>query len=1039
MQRLVTWCVERRGIVAILAAAFLVLGVWQARDMPLDVFPEFVPAQVSIQTEAPGFTPDQVETLVTRPIEAAVNGAPGLVALRSESIPGLSVVSLDFGDGADPQRAHQDVAERLSRIAAALPEGTDTPKLSPLTSSTMDVLKIGLVSDRLDAFALRDLADWSLKPQLLAVPGVARVNVYGGAVRQLQITPDLAKLEAYGLALADLAEAARGALALRGAGFIDTRAQRVLVESPVPAPDPAALAAAVVTVRNGVPLTIGDLARVEIAAALRAGDSIVQGRDGVLITISSQFGANTMDVTRRLEAALADLVPRLEADGITVYPAIHRPATFIERALTNLRDGIAVAAVLVLVVLFAFMRDARAALISFVAIPTSLVAAALVLKLAGLTLNAMTLGGLAVAVGVLVDDAIIDIENVMRRLRENERLATPRPRLAVVRDASLEIRAPVLYATLAVIALFVPVCFVSGVQGKFVGPLALAFIAAVAASLITALTVTPALCALLLPGRQSIAEPRWVGELKRAQGHAAAWVSDRFAVVAAALLAAFAAALLWLPSLGGEFMPEFEEGHFVVQASSALPGTSFDEMLGVGRRLSADLLALPYVATVAQQVGRAELGEDTWGPNRSELHVELHAEREIDQRAAQEAIRDVVESYPGLRTEVVTFLGDRFSESLTGETAAVVVNVFGDDLDMLDRLGARIAGALGDVPGVVDLQYERQGATPEIVVRPRAADLAAQGVSRRDLLDTLQTAIAGLTVGQTFAGNRTIDVVVIVDEAERNRVDSISRLAVKTPFGPVPMTQLADVSPAVGRSQVRHLDGQRRVSVTFNVEGRGLQGTVAAARAKIAALDALPPGVFVRFAGEAEAERQARLEIVLFAAFALIGVVLLLFLCFKRRMYPWLVVVNLPLSLLGGIAAIGLTGIGLTLGALVGLVTVFGVSARNSILLLAHYEHLVDVEGQPWNRATALRGASERLVPILMTALVTALGLAPLALGLGRAGYEIEAPMAIAVLGGLTSSTLLNLLVLLALAERVTHDGAPPRDARFEAAAKPAV
>jgi CzcA family heavy metal efflux pump len=745
-----------------------------------------------------------------------------------------------------------------------------------------------------------------------------------------------------------------------------------------------------------------------------------------------------MDVTRSLEAALADIVPRLESDGITVYPAIHRPATFIERALTNLRDGIAIAAVLVLVVLFLFLRDARAALISFVTIPTSLVAAALVLKMAGLTLNAMTLGGLAVAVGVLVDDAIIDIENVMRRLRENERLATPRPRLAVVRDASLEIRAPVLYATLAVIALFVPVCFVSGVQGKFVGPLALAFIVAVAASLVTALTVTPALCALLLPRQQSAAEPRWIGSLKRAQGRAATWVSDRLAIVAAALVAAFALALLWLPSLGGEFMPEFEEGHFVVQASSALPGTSFDEMLGVGRRLSADLLKLPYLATVAQQVGRAELGEDTWGPNRSELHIELDPDKTENQGAAQEEIRKLVESYPGLRTEVVTFLGDRFSESLTGETAAVVVNVFGDDLDTLDRLGARIQAALGSVPGVVDLQYERQGATPEILVRPRPADLAAHGISRRDLLDALQVAFAGLTVGQTFDGNRAVDVVVIVGAAERNRVDSISRLTVRTPFGPIPVAQLADVSLAVGRSQVRHLDGQRRVSVTFNVEGRDLQGTVAAARAKIATLGALPPGVFVRFAGEAEAERQARLEIVLFAAFALVGVVLFLYLCFRRRAYPWLVLVNLPLSLVGGIAAIGLTGIGLTLGALVGLVTVFGVSARNSILLLAHYEHLVDVEGQPWSRETALRGAAERLVPILMTAIVTALGLAPLALGLGRAGYEIEAPMAIAVLGGLTSSTLLNLLVLLALAERATPTE-PQRDPSLATSARPAV
>ncbi len=1027
MQHVVGWCVRRRGIVATLALTYLVLGAWSVRDTPVDVFPEFVPAQVSIQTEAPGFTPDQVETLVTRPIEAAVNGAPGLAALRSNSIPGLSVVDIDFASGAEPQRAHQDIAERLARVAGSLPAGAGTPQLSPLTSSTMDVLKIGLVSQRQDPFALRDLAEWTLKPQLLAIAGVARVNVFGGAVRQLNIEPDLAKLEAYGLSTADLADAARAALSLRGAGFVDSPAQRVLIESPVPEPDPAALAAAVVTVRNGVPIKIGDVARVAQGAALRSGDSVVQGHDGVLLTISSQFGANTLDVTRALETALADIVPRLKADGIDVYPALHRPANFIERALTNLRDGLAIAALLVLVVLFAFLRDVRAALISFVTIPLSLIAAALALRSAGLTMNAMTLGGFAVAVGVLVDDAIIDVENIMRRLRENVALASPRPRLDVVRDASLEVRAPVLYATLAVVVLFVPVYFVSGVQGRFVGPLALAFVAAVTASLVVALTVTPALAALLLAARPARTEAAWIGALKRAQGRAAAWVSRRLVAVSVVLLAAFAAALALLPMLGGQFMPEFEEGHFVVQASSALSSSSFDEMLGVGRRLSAELLALPFVATVAQQVGRAELGEDTWGPDRSEFHVELKPSPGLDQRAAEDAIRRVVESYPGLRTEVVTFLGDRFSESLTGETAAVVVNVFGDDLDVLDRIGARVAAALGGVRGIVDLQYQRGSSTAEIEVRPRASALAAYGVTRRDVLDVLEAGFAGLNVGQTYAGGRTVQAVVILPEPERNRVETIGQLTVRSPYGPVSVARLADVRPAVGRAQVRRLDGQRRVVVTFNVAGRDLQGTVAEARQRIDALGPLPAGVVVRFAGQAEAERQAQLEIVLYAAAAVVALVLVLFLCFRRRAYPWLVVVNLPFSLIGGIAAIALTGIGLSLGALVGLVTVFGVSARNAILLLAHYEHLVDVEGAPWNRATALRGAAERLVPILMTALVTGLGLAPLALGLGHAGYEIEAPMAIAVLGGLVTSTLLNLLVLLGLAERVTP-GAHSRD-----------
>jgi CzcA family heavy metal efflux pump len=1029
VQRLVSLCVRHARAVVAVAALLTLLGAWDARTTPLDVFPEFVPAQVSIQTEAPGLAPDQIEALVTRPVEAAVNGAPGLERMRSESIPGLSVISLDFGAEADPRRAHQDVAERLSRVVSALPTGVGAPKLSPLTSSTMDLLKIGFVSEKLDGYALRDVADWVVKPQLLGVPGVARVNVYGGAVRQIQILPDLEKLAAYGVGLADLGDAARAAVSLRGAGFVDLAAQRVLVESPVPAPDAAAIASAVVTVRDGTPITLGDLAKVEVGAALEAGQAVVQGTPGVLLTISSQYGANTMTATRAVEAALADLAPRLEAQGITVYPALHRPATFIERALANLRDALGIAAVLILLVLLAFLRDWRSAFISFVTIPLSLLAAVVVLKHLGLSLNTMTLGGFAVAIGVLVDDAIIDVENILRRLHLNARKPEPAARLAVVRDASLEIRGPVLYATLAVLIVFLPVLLTTGVQGRFVGPLALAFMLAVVASLLVALTVTPALSALLLSARTAHASARWILALKRFQARAVTSIGRRLPITAAALAAATIGALLWLPSLGGQFMPEFREGHFVVQISSAAPGTSFKEMMGLGERVSRDLLALPYIATVAQQIGRAELGEDTWGPNRSELHVELKADAGIDQRRAEDEIRSIVESYPGLRTEVVTFLGDRLSESLTGETAAVVVDVFGDDLDALDAAGTRIAGALATVPGIVDLQFARDSAAPEIMVRPDPKALAEYGLTRAAVLDAVQTAFAGLKVGQTFAGARTVDVVLILPESERNRPETLDRLAVSGPLGPVPLDRVAHITPAAARATIRHLGGQRRVVVTFNAADRPLQSVVGDARRAIAALGALPGGVYVRFEGQGEAERAARLELGVLSALAAGGVLLMLFLCFARRAYPWLVLVNLPFSLIGSILVIGITGIGLSIGTLVGLVTVFGISARNAILLLAHYEYLVDVEGRDSTLATVLAGAGERLVPILMTALVTALGLAPLAAGMGRVGYEIEGPMAVTVLGGLATSTLLNLLVLPALAQRfgLTASVAAPR------------
>jgi CzcA family heavy metal efflux pump len=1019
MTWLVSLCVRHHFAVVAIVVILMVVGLWDARDTPLDVFPEFVPAQVSIQTEAPGLTPDQVESLVTRPIESAIGGAPALASMRSESIPGLSVVSLDFAEGTDPQRAHQDIAERLSRVATSLPVGVAAPKLSPLVSSTMDLLKIGLVSESSSPFELRDLADWIVKPQLLAVPGVARVNVYGGAVRQIQIQPELDKLAAYGLGLDDIAAAGRAALALRGGGFIDFPAQRILIETPVPEPDPEAIAAAVVTVREGVPVQIGDLGSVTVGAALRAGEAVIQGEPGVLLTISSQYGANTMTTTAAVEAALDELAPRLEEQGITVYSALHRPANFIERALANLRDALVVAAVFILLVLLAFLRDVRSAIISFITIPVSLLAAIVVLEHLGLTLNTMTIGGLAVAVGVLVDDAIIDIENILRRLRINAQASDPLPRLTVVRDASLEIRSPVLFATLAVIVVFIPVYLVSGVQGRFVSPLALSFMLAVIASLVVALTLTPALCALVLPTRGLRAEPRWIAALKRLQAAIIRFVAAYLPGVAVLLALAFGATLVWLPSLGGQFMPDFREGHFVVQTSSAVAGTSFDEMTGVGERIGRDLVALPFVATAAQQVGRAELGEDTWGPNRSEFHVELEADADIDQLEAQGAIREIVESYPGLRTEVVTFLGDRFSESLTGETADVVINVFGDDLDALDRAGARIAAGIASVPGLVDLQYERQTATPEFMIRPDARALRDYGLTRQSVLEAVQTSFAGLTLGQTFEGVRTVDVVLILPEELRNRPETIERLMIQSPLGPVPLSQVASVVPAVGRSTVLHQDGQRRVVVTFNVESRPLQTVVAEARERIATLSDLPNGVFARFAGEAEAERSARFELAVFSVLAVGALVLVLHLGFERQSFPWLVLVNLPFSMIGSIVAIGLTGIGLSLGTLVGLVTVFGISSRNAILLLAHYERLVDVEERPWSRETVLQGAAERFVPILMTALVTALGLAPLAYGLGKAGYEIEGPMAITVLGGLASSTLLNLLVLPAIAGRL--------------------
>ncbi|MDP9082435.1 MAG: efflux RND transporter permease subunit [Pseudomonadota bacterium] len=1018
MRALVTLCVRHFGAVTALTLLAFVLGSWGALHSPLDVFPEFVPSQVDIQTEAPGFAPQQVEELVTKQVENAVNGAAGLATLRSESIPGLSVVTITFADGVDVHVARQGISERLSELGTNLPAGVGTPKLSPLVSSTMDLLKIGLLSDKVDAYGLRDTADWIIKPRLLAVPGVAHVVVFGGNTRQIQILPDIQKMASFNITFSEVSDAARAALPLRGAGFIDIAAQRILLRSPTPAPDVGAIGQAVVAVRNATPILLRDIAEVKIAPALRSGDALIMGKPGVMLALASQYGANTLTATLAVEKALADLQPALKARGISLYPGLHRPANFIERALGDLKQSLLIAAVLILAVLYVFLRDLRAALIAFTAIPLSLLAAVAVLDRMGLTLNTMTLGGFAVALGVLVDDAIIGIENILRRLRENSSLPQPKPRLAVVQEASLEVRGPVIYATAVVIAVFLPELFTTSVQGHFVGPLALAFIFAVVASLLVAMTSTPALCALLLRGHDARPEAAWLRHLKRWQKSAVHGVGAHFKLIVAILIFLVIGAMVLLPFVGGTFMPDFREGHFVMQVSSSITGTSLEEMLAVGKRISADVLALPYVQSVEQQVGRAELGEDTWGPHRSEFHVELKADSTVDQNAAQQELRAILEKYPGLQSEVVTFLGDRISESLSGETAQVAIKIFGDELDALDATGDKIVAALGKVPGIVDLQFKRQSGTPTIAIELLPEALAAAGLKVQDVLDAVESAYAGKIVGQTYRGTRTVDVVVLLADSLRHQPTRLAQLMIGSPLGPIPLSQVAHVMATQDRYSIQHDGGQRRVSVTFNVGKGSLQNIVQQAQQTIARSVKLPTGVFIEFSGAAEAEAKTRTELFLYSGLALALIVMILFISFHWRVNSWLVLANLPFSLIGSVLAIAVTGIGISLGTVVGLVTVFGVSARNAILQLAHYEHVVEAEGQAWSLEVVIRGANERLVPILMTAAVTALGLAPLAIGMSRPGQEIEGPMAVTVLGGLLSSTLLNLFVLPALAHR---------------------
>ncbi len=1016
LSRLVILSLRHRSLVIVLAIAVLIQGSFTALRAPLDVFPEFVQPQVTIQTEAPGLSADQVEVLVTRPVENAVNGASDLNSVRSESIQGLSVVTAVFKVGADIHRARQAIAEKMGTLSGQLPDSAHSPTLSPLTSSTMDLLKIGLIAGKMSGRDLRTFVDWTLKPRLLAVPGVAHANVFGGEIEQLQIQVQPEKLAAFDLTLTDVLNAAKAATGVRGAGFIDTPGQRIVIQTDSPMFTPEELGA--VVVRQGAPIIrIKDVAEVKLGAESKFGGTLVMGKPGVLITMASQYGANTLNVTHALEDALADLKPVFAAQGITVYPRLHRPATFIEIALGHVGSSLLIGGALVGIVLILFLLDLRIAFISFISIPLSLLSAVLILDAFGVTLNTMTLGGFAVAIGVVVDDAIIDVENILRRLRENAILANPAPLWKVVLDASIEVRSAVVYATFIVAVVFLPVLTMSGIQGSFFGPLGLAFILSTLASLLVALTVTPALSLVFLSRAQAHAEPSWILWLKTLHRDWLLFFAHWPRATALVALTLVAGTCALIPLFGGELLPEFREGHFVV-AIKAAPGTSLDESLRAGKQLSEAMLANEHIATVEQQVGRAESGEDTWGVNQSEFHIELKRGVTPDEEiATQAALRDLLEKFPGIQSEVLTFLGDRIGETLSGETAAVVVNIFGDDLDQLDATARHIANQLSTIAGHADVQVKSPPGAPVLAIHLRPDRLTQYGFRPLEILEAVETAYQGTTIAQMVRGNRTHDLAVILAEASRRDPETVGNLLLTNGDGlRLPLRQLADVELTNGRPSIQHEGSRRRQTVTCNVDQRAVSDFVKEARQQITGKVKIPPGLYLEWSGAAEAESAAHRELLLHSLGAFVLVLMLLSLVFPRANHIALVLVNLPFALVGGVLAVFAGGSILSIGSLVGFVTLFGISTRNSIMLISHYQHLITEESAPWTLETVARGAGERLLPILMTALVTALGVLPLALGSGEAGREIEGPMAVVILGGLLTSTLLNLLVLPALA-----------------------
>lgn len=997
-----------RPRLVVLAALLLALyGGLTLTRAKYDVFPEFVPAQATVQTEAQGLTAEQVELLITRPLEEVINGANGVAEVRSESIQGLSVINVTFEEGADPFRARQIVSEQLAQ--ARLPQGAAAPTLTPLTSSTMDLLKIGFTSSQVSQIELRDLVEWTVRPRLLAVPGVARANIYGGAQRRLEVRLHRDAMLARNLSVADVSAAIQAATQVRGGGFIDTPAQRIVVEPQGQAVTAADLAAAIVSPGAGaLPVRLADIAEVVDAPGPQFGDARVMGQPGVLLTLSSQYGANTLEVTRAVEAALKDLTPSLKAQGIQVYPALHRPANFIETALGHITTDLLIGAVLIAAVLILFLRSGRVALVAFVSIPLSLLAAVIVLDVMGQTINTMSLGGLAVALGVVIDDAVVGIENIVRRLREKPQAADAKQ---TILDASVEVRAPIVYATFVLAVTVAPILFLSGLQGAFFSPLALSFLLATLASLLVAITVAPALALLVLQDGGLHHEPRILLRAKDAQERVLRNLCATPRAAVAATLAAAFATIAAFAMFGAELLPAFRERHYVLQLNGP-PGASIVWMRQIGDRVSQDLLSIPGIATVEQQIGRAAAGEDTWPPNRSEFHVELKAVSGSEEDRILDGIRTVLDSYPGVSTEALTFLGDRIGESLSGETAAVAIAIYGADLDTLDGVGAQIARVVAKVPGAADVQVKAPPATPLLHVALDPTRLGLHGLTATDAYDAVEVAYQGRVVAQVTDGQRVADVAVVETDASSHTPEAAAGLMVQGAGGGGVLGDVAKVQQGEGRASILHDGGRRRQIVTVNPRSADVAGFVTAARAAIARDVHLPPGVYVEFSGVAAGQSAATRQILLNVGVAAIAIVALLLLAFGDGRAAGLILVGTPFALLGGVLAVALTGGVLSLGALVGFVTLFGIAARNAILLVSHADHLVTVEGAPWTLETVLRAARERTTPIVMTALVTALGLAPLAFGAGEAGREVQGPMALVILGGLVSSTLMTLFLM---------------------------
>jgi CzcA family heavy metal efflux pump len=1017
LDRIIHWSLRNRLLVVIASGLLLLAGGYVASRMPVDVFPDLTAPTVTVLTEAHGMAPEEVETLVTFPVETAVNGATGVRRVRSSTSQGISIVWVEFDWGTDIFQARQIVNEKLQLVAGSLPEGVPPPVLAPISSIMGEIMLIGITGDaNVSPMDMRTMADWTVRRRLLAVPGVSQVVPIGGQVRQYQVLVSPDRLSAYGITLPDVLHAAEGSNVNASGGVYMDRGQEYLIRGVGRVQTTADIANTVITTVAGMPVLIGDVAEVRIGAGTKLGEGSVNAAPAVVMSIQKQPNTNTLELTERIDATLADIQSTLP-QGMEINLGIFRQADFIETSVDNVIEALRDGAILVVVILFLFLWNFRTTFISVLAIPLSLVVAIFALKALGITINTMTLGGMAIAIGALVDDAVIDVENVFRRLRENRHLPPEQQQdaLDVIFQASKEIRASIVTATFIICVVFLPLFFLSGVEGRMLRPLGIAYIVSILASLVVALTLTPALCAYLLARAKIMdtEEESWlVRNLKAGYARALAPALRHPRIIIGAAAAVVTVAVLMIPLLGRAFLPEFNEGTLVISALT-VPGTSLEESDAMGRRLEQILLDHPAVEETARRTGRAELDEHAQGVNAAEIDVRLDlSEHEMED--VLEELRGELSAVPGTQITIGQPIGHRIDHMLSGTRASIAIKLFGPDLYELRTLAEQIRAVAADVPGTVDLAVEQQADVPQARIAMNRPAMARYGVTPGYLAEMIDVAFAGEAVSSVLEGQQSFDLVVRYDSASRGNLERIANGRIDTPVGQqVTLNTLADVRNDRGPNTISRENVQRKIVIQSNVSGRDVGSVVDDIRTRVAREVNLPQGYYVEYGGQFESAGEATRTIGLLSLVSLAAVFLLLFVEFGSARQALLVMVNLPLALVGGIFAVVLTGGVLNIATLVGFITLFGIAVRNGILLVSHYNHLL-AEGVPLGEAVR-RGSMERLNPVLMTALSAGLALIPLAIAGGEPGNEIQSPMAIVVLGGLLSAVILNMLVVPAL------------------------